>query len=703
LAALIEYEKDINLLESLYNNNKELLDQHELDTDLKELAEYEWFLLPVRRSQTRLTRRRRILRDLDEWLKSANPNLDKKKKLPGVKELWKAGDLREKLTASNAKISSVRARWQVWGTAQVSEADCADHHHGQTRLHLHTFVSTNMILAAQTEMAARFEQMFTMLQQGQVRQRSRNLSMHSQVEPVGFSSQTTRVGCHTRVKAHTDEYHSQVVANPTTSLVTFSILSPDASLSYDRIKLRLEEYRALLASDSDTIELSTENGKTVICRKQANEMEEFLDEAEILLQNVVQSRDISTLVVLHNLRDLAEVLDNLKLYDECRLTGNCALDLAEALGRRSFEFRHEQAETLALVAGLSVYQPQARTLFIQAISICEGVVENDASHSNKHRLLIVLDRAGYWATDHLSAQWLERAIQLMTKELPPTMVDPHFRSAIYNNYGNGLYYLKQYSNAIEACHEAVSIRRTLVDNDPARHNFAFAQTLITMGAALDNIGKHDDAIVTYNEVLEICTSMSAQDTLWYNETIAGTLHNYGIALRNLNQVSEAVVVEKRAISHFRNLAQTGNEFTKLLCDALHNYGSNCALLRQHEEAVLAYQETILLRRALAATDSEAEIYLTWSLHHIAKSFRALDKYAEANTAATEFLQRNHGRVLENCGCAPDFSGCFVCQRGIIPDSLQNISPPLPVLQAISSPQQARDLPQPRPQSPLEKL
>ena len=40
LAALIEYEKDINLLESLYNDNKELLDQHRLDTDLKELAEY---------------------------------------------------------------------------------------------------------------------------------------------------------------------------------------------------------------------------------------------------------------------------------------------------------------------------------------------------------------------------------------------------------------------------------------------------------------------------------------------------------------------------------------------------------------------------------------------------------------------------------------------------------------------------------------
>ena len=166
------------------------------------------------------------------------------------------------------------------------------------------------------------------------------------------------------------------MANTTTSIVTFSILSPDASLSYDRIKLRLEEYRTLLASDSNTIELSTENGKTVICRTQAKEMEEFLDQAEILLENVAQSRDMSTLVVLHHLRDLSRVLDNLKLYDECRLTGNCALDLAEALGRRSLEFRLEQAETLALIAGLSVYQPRARTLFIQAVSIGEEVVEN---------------------------------------------------------------------------------------------------------------------------------------------------------------------------------------------------------------------------------------------------------------------------------------------------------------------------------------
>lgn len=42
LAVLSEYEKDINLLESLYNENKALLDQRQLDTDLRELAQYVW-------------------------------------------------------------------------------------------------------------------------------------------------------------------------------------------------------------------------------------------------------------------------------------------------------------------------------------------------------------------------------------------------------------------------------------------------------------------------------------------------------------------------------------------------------------------------------------------------------------------------------------------------------------------------------------
>ncbi len=528
------------------------------------------------------------------------------------------------------------------------------------RLQVCTLVSTNMILG---RMDFAFQQVLTMLQQGPVRQRSLSLSMHSQVEPVGFNSQTTRVGHHPRVWVHTNGYHSQVVANTATSIVTFSILSPDASLSYDRIKLRLEEYRTLLASDSDTIELSTENGRTVICQKQANEMEEYLDRAELLLLGVVQSRDISTLVVLHHLCDLTKVLDKLKLYDECRMTGNCALDLAEALGRRSLEFRQEQAETLALIADLSVYQPRARTLFIRAVSIYEGVVANNASHSNKHGFLIVLGRAGLWASGDLSVQWLGHAIQLMT-ELPPSMVDPDLRSVIYSNYGSRLYELKQYASSLEAFDEAISIHRILATNNPARYNPHLARTLSNKGVALTSLGRYDYAIVVHTEAVQI---ISAQDPLQSNELMAKTLYNYGSTLGQSNQFSEAAAVEKQAVSLYRNLAQTGHEYTKLLCDALQNYGSTCHSLGKQSESVHAYQESIFLLRALAATDFE-EISLIRSLHNIAQPLLALGRRAEANAAANEALERGHQKVLEFCNYAPDFESCFVCQRAISPAS-----------------------------------
>ena len=99
------------------------------------------------------------------------------------------------------------------GGAQVSEADYADHHHDQMRLQVSTLVSTNVVLgrldSVHTETTAQaqqlqqvpamFRQILAMLQQGQVRQRSRSLSMHSQIEPAGFNSQTTRVGHHPRL------------------------------------------------------------------------------------------------------------------------------------------------------------------------------------------------------------------------------------------------------------------------------------------------------------------------------------------------------------------------------------------------------------------------------------------------------------------------------------------------------------------------
>ena len=484
-----------------------------------------------------------------------------------------------------------------------------------------------------------------------------------------------------------NRYHPQVVANTTKSVVKFYILSPDASLSYDRVKLRLEEYRRLLITDSDTIELSTESGKVVFCRKEITQMAEYLNQADVLLRNIAQSRQISTIVVLHHLRELSEVLDNLKLYDECLLTGNCALDLAAALGRRSLEFRNEQAETFGLIAGLSAYQPRARTLFTAAISISERVVEYDASHSNKKRLFNLLDRAGYWAEDNprLGAQWLKRAVQLMN-ELPPSMVTGAFRTITYYNYGRHLSVLEHYAQAAKAFRESVSICHALASINPVQYAGDLVTALERMGIALHQLGEYEKAASAYKEALGEWMPRLVQDPVQYNVQLAHLLCNYGVALQRLGDISASVEPLKEAVSLFSRLTRRGPGYRASICYALYRYGWSCHLHGHHAEALAAYRGCNPLLHAIVATDPGKKECLSMALHTLANSLHALGKDGDADKEATKALQMNQGRVLQSCKYAPDFNLCFVCQRVNIPNpSIPHTPPPAVLVPFTSSP------------------
>jgi len=325
---------------------------------------------------------------------------------------------------------------------------------------------------------------------------------------------------------HTYSNPPQIVANTTTSAVAFSILSPSNALAYDRIKLRLEEYRILLASNSDTIELPTENGTTVLCRRQAIRMETFLDQAESLMQDIVQSRHTSMIIVLYRLRDLARVLDNLKLGNECRLAGDCALKLAVVLGKRSHELKRDLAGTMALIAGLSVYQPRARDLFSKAVTICEEVDAMEPSVASKMTLFTVLARAGCWSKDypHRGAQWLEDASQLITTGLLSTTVPPLLCSVIFNTYANYLYALGRYAEAVVVCQNAFTIQYSLVIDSPAKHTSSLVRSLTIRGDSHCNLAEYHDAISAYEAAEEYCRGSSAHDPHHYSNLIEQLLH-----------------------------------------------------------------------------------------------------------------------------------------------------------------------------------
>src|SRR5258708_26414621 len=105
---------------------------------------------------------------------------------------------------------------------------------------------------------------------------------------------------------------------------------------------------------------------------------------------MIDSKDIPTIEAIHCLYDLSMVVDQLKLHEECVVVGDCAINLAQALGSRGLEFQKVEAETIALIAGLDVYKSRACPLFTQAISICEAFVIQDGSYTAKMTLLEIL-------------------------------------------------------------------------------------------------------------------------------------------------------------------------------------------------------------------------------------------------------------------------------------------------------------------------
>jgi hypothetical protein len=225
--------------------------------------------------------------------------------------------------------------------------------------------------------------------------------------------------------------------------------------------MRLEEYTQILKTDSPSIEFFTRNGKRIVCRKQADKMEEQLKQANDLLQAMVESREVPTIEAIHRLCDLATVLDELMLQEECIVVGGCAMNLAQALGVRGLEFQKEQAQTIAHIAGLGVYKSQACPLFTQAISVCEAFVAEDSSNIAKLTLFEILHEAGFIkGHDALRVQWLGRAIDLIA-ELPSAMVHEIIRGVVYLNYGSTLVSLKADTKALEAMETAVTLWRSL--------------------------------------------------------------------------------------------------------------------------------------------------------------------------------------------------------------------------------------------------
>jgi tetratricopeptide (TPR) repeat protein len=364
--------------------------------------------------------------------------------------------------------------------------------------------------------------------------------------------------------------------------------------------MRLEEYTQFLKTDSPSIEFFTKNGKTIVCRKEADEMQEQLKQAEDLLQAMVESRDVPTIEVIHQLCDLATVLDQLKLQEECIVVGDCAMKLAQALGLRAFVFQKEQAQTIARIAGLDVYQSRACPLFIQAISVCEAFVIEDGSNSAKLTLLEILGKAGSIdGHDTLCVQWLGRAIDLIA-ELPSAMVNDILRGGVYTLYGVFLGNLKVDTKALAAKERAVTFWRSLsegLDQDIYCENLAIA--LYNYGITLHDIGHLEDAARVKREALTLYQTLVDLGHDEHKEDLADAHTNYVVTLCDIGHFEDAARVGQQAVTLYQALVDLGHDKHKMgLARALNNYGNTLRDIGHLEDAARVGQQAVTLYQIL---------------------------------------------------------------------------------------------------------
>jgi tetratricopeptide (TPR) repeat protein len=364
--------------------------------------------------------------------------------------------------------------------------------------------------------------------------------------------------------------------------------------------MRIEEYTQFLKTDSPSIEFFTKNGKTIVCRKQADEMEEQLKQAEDLLQAMVESRDVPTIEAIHRLCDLATVLDGLELQEECIMVGGCAMKLAQALGLRALEFQKEQAQTIAHIAGLGVYQSRACPLFIQAISICEAFVIEDGSRSAKMTFLEILGQAGSSEVhDTLCVQWLGRAIDLTT-ELPLAMVPDTFRGVVYTNYGASLRKLKADTKALAACEKAVTFWGSLskgLDQNIYIENLAVA--LSNYGATLYESGHLEDAARVGQQAVTLYQTLVDLGHDKHKEHLALALGHYGTTLYDIGLLTDAARVGQQAVTLFQALIDLGHDkHQNCLALALNSYGVTLRNIGNLEDAARVGQQAVTLSQTL---------------------------------------------------------------------------------------------------------
>ncbi|REG24498.1 tetratricopeptide (TPR) repeat protein [Archangium gephyra] len=180
------------------------------------------------------------------------------------------------------------------------------------------------------------------------------------------------------------------------------------------------------------------------------------------------------------------------------------------------------------------------------------------------------------------------------------------RAGLLGGRGRTLTNLGRYEEALKVTREAVGIRRTLAESDPAAFQADLAESLNDLGNALLGLGRHEEALAAAREAVELLRPLAQRDPYAFQGHLAASLGNMGNMLGELGRYEEALAAIQDAVEFMRPLAQRDPDtFRSSLAMGLNNLGTALGTLGRTGEALAAMEEAVRLYRPLAQHNPDA--------------------------------------------------------------------------------------------------
>ncbi|MDC0678849.1 tetratricopeptide repeat protein [Sorangium atrum] len=180
------------------------------------------------------------------------------------------------------------------------------------------------------------------------------------------------------------------------------------------------------------------------------------------------------------------------------------------------------------------------------------------------------------------------------------------RSRLLNNLGKMQSELGQREAALASAQEAVTIRRTLAEQQPSAFLPDLALGLNNLGKTLSELGQREAALASTQEAVTRYRTLAEQQPDAFLPYLALSLNNLGAMQSALGQWETALVATQEAVAIRRTLAERQPDaFLPYLALSLNNLGAMQSELGQREAALASIQESVTRHRTLAEQRPDA--------------------------------------------------------------------------------------------------